>query len=79
MTLSPGLLNAIGRAVHRAGGSMADVEDLVRVWQRVERETQPRVDAMRREARTVRCVCADGGEAMVDRRCSRCYAQVGTR
>lgn len=76
MTLDAGLLDAIGRGVYHAGGDFADVEDLVWVWGRVERCWGPRVDAMRREAQTVRCSCADGGEEPVGGRCQRCYGRV---
>lgn len=74
MTLASGLLDAIARTVHRIGGDVADVEDLVRVWERLERAWCPRVDRLRYETRTVACTCADGGdEPTDDGRCSRCF------
>ncbi len=53
---------------------MTDVEDLVRVWERLHADSRGRVDRMRHEARTVRCRCVDGGaEPVDDARCSRCW------
>jgi len=66
---------SIARAVEAAGGDMDDVRDLVAVWERVQARTQPRADAMRREARTRPCVCADQPPPGKDGRCSRCYGQ----
>jgi hypothetical protein len=62
VTLSTGMLEAISRAAHRAGGDVGDAEDLAWAWERLERDWQPRVDVMRYEARTVRCSCADRRE-----------------
>jgi len=61
MTLALPLLNAIGRAVHQGRGNMGDVEDLVRVWERLESDMQARVDRMHHAANTVRCCCSHGG------------------
>ncbi len=76
--ISQGMAVAIARAVEKAGGDMDDVEDLIGVWERLERDTHARVDRMRHEARTVRCCCADGGaEPTEDGRCSSCSGMVG--
>ena len=77
MTLSRSLLEAIARAVHRAGGDLDDARDLVAVWERVDRDLGPRVDRMRRAAATVTCRCVDGGdEPTADGQCSRCWGRL---
>jgi hypothetical protein len=75
--ISEGLLAKIVDAVEGAGGDLEDVKDLVEVWERVHRDYQPRVDAMRREAQTVPCRCADGGQLVTGDRCFRCNGRVG--
>lgn len=77
MTLSARMLDAIVRAVHCAGGDLADAEDLAGVWERVECNWRPRVDRMRYEAQTVYCSCADGGDEPVAGRCQRCHGRIG--
>lgn len=69
---------SIARAVEQAGGDLADVEDLVAVWERVQARTQPIADAMRRDARTRPCCCADDPAPGADGRCSRCYGRPKT-
>ena len=64
---------SIARAVEKAGGDMDDVRDLVQTWERVQARTQPKADAMRRQAANVRCCCADRPEQASDGRCSRCH------
>jgi len=77
MTLALPLLNAIGRAVHQGRGDMGDVEDLIRVWERLERDMQARVDRMHHAANRVRCCCSNGGrDATESGRCSRCYGRL---
>jgi hypothetical protein len=51
MTPPRNVLVAIATAVERQGGDMADVEDLLSVWQRVARRNDERADVIRREAR----------------------------
>jgi hypothetical protein len=75
--ISEGLLTKIVYAVEGVGGDLEDVKDLVEVWERVHRDWQPRVDALRREAQTVPCRCTDGGQLVKGDRCSRCYGRVG--
>lgn len=72
MTVPIEVLRAIGEAVRDAGGDMEDVDDLVDVWRRLCADRYGRVDRMRREARTVRCCCANGGAARTGR-CLRCW------
>ena len=64
---------SIARAVERAGGDMDDVRDLVDTWERLAVTAQPKADAMRREARNVRCCCADQPSPAKDGRCPRCH------
>jgi hypothetical protein len=65
-------------AVLRAGGGLDDVKDLVGVWERLDRAHEPRADAIRREAQTVRCVCTAGVlQSNRDGRCARCFGQTG--
>jgi hypothetical protein len=45
------IVRVIAEAVQRQGGDMADVEDLLHVWQRVQRRNDERADVIRREAR----------------------------
>ncbi len=75
MRLTTELVRSIAMAVENAGGDITDVEDLVAVWERLERDQVARVDRMRYEARTIRCCCADGAEPMSDGRCQRCYGR----
>jgi hypothetical protein len=72
VNLDLSLVRAIAEAVEREGGDMDDVRDLVAVWERQHRTTQPRADSMRREAANRTCRCADGGEPGVEDRCERC-------
>jgi hypothetical protein len=73
VTLSAGMLEAIARDVHQAGGDSADAVDLAGAWRRLKRVSGPRADAMRRQAMAARCCCRDGGEApTADGRCRRC-------
>jgi hypothetical protein len=76
--ISRGVLLEIIAAVERAGGDLQVVKDLVEVWERLERVRQPRVDAMRREARTVRCRCAAGERGLAGR-CTLCFGQTAER
>ncbi len=72
--ISERLAVAIARAVERAGGDWSDVEDLIAVWERLERDHQARIDYMRHRAEMVCCSCSNGGaEPAVDGRCSRCW------
>jgi hypothetical protein len=50
-TLDPTLITAIAEAVERQGGDYSDVQDLIEVWQRVNRRNGSRADVIRREAR----------------------------
>jgi hypothetical protein len=74
--ISREMLRKIVDAVQRARGDLDDVKDLVAVWERLERTQQLRADAMRREAQAVRCFCIDGAQDR-DRRCARCFGQMG--
>lgn len=67
------VLIAIAGSVERQGGDFEDVCDLVAVRERLHAVAGPRVDAMRREAATRRCCCADGGQVASDGRCERCH------
>jgi hypothetical protein len=49
--LDPTLITAIAEAVERQGGDYSDVQDLLDVWQRVNRRNSERADVIRREAR----------------------------
>lgn len=51
--IAAGLTNARGvaRAVEKKDGDYADCEDLAAVWERLAVASNPRADAMRREAR----------------------------
>jgi hypothetical protein len=75
--ISERFLAKIVDAVEGVGGNLEDVKDLVEVWERVHRDWQPRVDAMRREAQTFPCRCAHGGQLVEDDRCPRCYGRLG--
>ena len=79
MTLPNTMLKAIGEAVQNAGGDLTDVEDLIRAWQRLEHDWQPRVDRIRHQARTIRCCCADGGQPDDTGQCQRCYGKAANR
>jgi hypothetical protein len=46
----PQIIRAIARAVEQQGGDLADVEDLVAVWERVQRRNSERASVIRREA-----------------------------
>ena len=69
---------AIGRAVDQVGGDLEDAQDLIDVWERLAVTAQPKADAMRRQARNVKCCCADEPEPGADGRCPRCYGQPKT-
>jgi hypothetical protein len=73
MTLPETLVRAIALAVQREGGDMDDVDDLIDAWTRLHTTTQPRVDAMRREARAAPCTRIDGEVADRGDGCRRCY------
>lgn len=60
--LPDSLLRAIGQAVQNAGGTMADVEDLVRVWQRLDADLDRRATRMRYEAQTAAQTRAADGD-----------------
>ena len=49
--LDPKLIRSIADAVERQGGDYEDVQDLIDVWQRVNRRNGERADVIRREAR----------------------------
>ena len=66
---------AIARAVDRAGGDLEDAEDLVQTWERVQVCSELRADAMRREARTRECCCANRPEPGRDGRCPVCFGR----
>jgi hypothetical protein len=51
MSPSRELVRAIATAVEREGGDIADVEDLVDVWERLASDPHGRVDRMRAENR----------------------------
>jgi hypothetical protein len=69
------VLHAIGRAVHGVSGDMADVDDLVDVWYRLDADRRGRLDRMRAQAKAIRCCCADGGVLAADGRCERCFGR----
>jgi uncharacterized paraquat-inducible protein A len=76
MSLPDGLLRALGEAVQRAGGTRKDVEDLIAVWQRLDRELDRRASVLAREVRCCRCCCAQPAEPGLDGRCLRCYGSL---
>ena len=51
ISLPTSVIEAIVKAVEAQGGDIHDVEDLVQTWERLHTTTQPRVDAIKREAR----------------------------
>lgn len=76
MTLPRSLLRAIGQAVQDADGDRDDVDELVKVWRRLDVDLELRAARMRYDAEHVRCCCADGDDPDGDSRCSRCYGQL---
>jgi hypothetical protein len=49
MTIPTSLLYAIGRAVEKAGGDADDVDDLVKVWERLHADAGGKLDRLRYE------------------------------
>ena len=49
-TLDTATIRAIANAVERQGGDYSDVQDLIAVWERVNRRNGERADLIRREA-----------------------------
>jgi hypothetical protein len=49
-TLDLARVRAIAEAVERAGGDYSDVQDLIDVWERVQRRNSDRADLIRAQA-----------------------------
>jgi hypothetical protein len=49
--ISAALVEAIARAVEAQGGDLSDVEDLVTVWESVQRRNAERADLIRGQVR----------------------------
>jgi hypothetical protein len=72
MTIPRSILIAIAGAVEAQGGDIADVDDLVEVWERLYADKDGRVDRLRHDAAHPVCGCADGGVPDAGGRCGRC-------
>lgn len=69
------LAEACARVVEATGGGPDDLEDLLDVHRRVERQAGPRADRMRAAAATAPCRCFDGGVGGRGGRCGRCFGR----
>ncbi len=77
MTLPRPLLRAIGHAVQDAAGSIADVDDLVDVWGRLDVDLSRRASRMGYEAQHIGCCCQTPDEPDARGRCTRCWGEAG--
>lgn len=75
MSLPRRQVEAIARAVEKAGGDMDDVRDLIAVWERVQVDSYRRAGGIRATVRARGCTCGDGGAANGGERCGRCYGR----
>jgi hypothetical protein len=62
----------------RARAGEGALEELARVWARLEADSHGRVDRMRHEARTVGCCCTAPALSDERGRCSRCFGFLET-